>query len=98
MFCEKYPPVKGYFYKDIIAGHVSTSTASGRKNCHDVYFDGKSHFFIDGIDSYPANTKEADRMIPLLQYTEENGLGCYYSISPDDKKTLICNGFGYSSI
>ena len=90
MFYEKYPPTTGHFYKDIIAGHVSTSTASRRRNNHDIYYDGESHFFIDGIDSYPANTKEADRIIPLLQYTEENGIGYYYSIDPDDHKTLIC--------
>lgn len=90
MFYEKYPPTTGHFYKDIIAGHVSTSTASERRNFHDIYYDGESHFFIDGIDSYPANTKEADRIIPLLQYTEDNGIGYYYSINPDDHKTLIC--------
>ena len=90
MFYEKYPPTTGHFYKDIIAGHVSSSTASKRRNFHDIYYDGESHFFIDGIDSYAANTKEADRIIPLLQYTEENGIGCYYSISPDNLKTLIC--------
>lgn len=90
MFVEKYPPTKGHFYKDIIVGHVSTSTASGHRNNHDIYYDGKSHFFIDGIDSYPPKTKEADHVIPLLQYTEENGVGKYYSIRPDGRKNLIC--------
>ncbi len=90
MFIEKYPPTTGYFYKDIIAGHVSTSTASGNRNNHDIYFDGKSHFFIDGIDSYPHTANESDCIIPLLQYTEENGIGCYFSIGPDNQKTLIC--------
>ncbi len=90
MFIEKYPPTTGYFYKDIIAGHVSTSTASGDRSNHDIYYDGESHFYIDGIDSYPHMANEADCVIPLLQYTEENGVGCYYSISLDNKKNLIC--------
>ena len=90
MFYEKYPPTKGHFYKDIIAGHVSVSTASRSRNNHDIYYDGESHFFIDGIDSYPANTKEKDRVIPLLKYTEENGTGYYYSISPTGQNSLIC--------
>ena len=89
-FYEKYPPENGHFYKDIIAGHVSTSTASGHRNNHEIYYDGESHFYIDGIDSYPADAKEKDCIIPLLQYTEDNGHGRYYSISPDGHKTLIC--------
>ena len=70
MFFEKYPPTKGKFYMDIIAGHVSTSTASGNKDMHDIFFDGENHFFIDGIDSYPNSTKDDDRVIPLLVYEE----------------------------
>ncbi len=90
VFLGKYPPTKGYFYKDIIAGHVSTSTASGNRKNHDIYYDGESHFFIDGIDSYPANVKEEDCFIPLLMYTEKNSTGSYYSIDPSGKRSLIC--------
>ncbi len=90
MFIEKYPPTTGYFYKDIIAGHVSTSTASGDRSNHDIYYDGESHFYIDGIDSYPHTANEDDCIIPLLQYTEEKGVGCYYSIGLDNQKNLIC--------
>lgn len=93
MFIEKYPPTKGKFYMDIIAGHVSTSTASGNRNNHDIYFDGKSHFFIDGVDSYPNNTRDDDRVIPVLVYEEEtvNGTtsGLYFSLQEDGKKKLI---------
>ena len=90
MFIEKYPPSTGYFYKDIIAGHVSTSTASNNRSNHDIYYDGESHIFIDGVDSYPHTAKEDDCIIPLLQYTEKNGIGYYYSIDLSDHKTLIC--------
>ncbi len=90
LFTEKYPPQKGTFYKDIIAGHVSTSTASGNRNQHDIYYDGESHFYIDGIDSYPPTIREDDCFIPLLQYTECDGTGCYYSIPENGDKKLIC--------
>lgn len=90
MFIEKYPPSKGSFYMDIIAGHVSTSTASGREDNHDIFYDGHSHFYIDGIDSYPMDTSPADCVIPLLKYTESKSTGSYYSIAPDGAETLIC--------
>ncbi len=90
MFIEKYPPEKGFFYKDVIAGHVSTSTASGSLRNHDIYFDRKSHFYIDGVDSYPSNAKEDEVVIPLLKYEEEEGTGRYYSINPAGMKRLLC--------
>lgn len=47
-FVGKMPPQKGRFYMDIIAGHTGTQTISGIPGYHDVYYDGKSHFYIDG--------------------------------------------------
>lgn len=90
MFLEKYPPTKGEFIKDIVAGHVSTSTVSGHRNDHDIFYDGESHFYIDGIDSYPMSVKESACVIPLLLYYEEDGCGEYYSIKPDGRRNLIC--------
>lgn len=93
MFIEKYPPTKGKFYMDIIAGHVSTSTASGDRNLHDIYYDGKSHFYIDGVDSYSNGTRDDDRIIPVLITGEskhgECGDGRYYSTLKEDGKTEI---------
>lgn len=92
MFIEKYPPTTGEFYMDIIAGHVSTSTASGEKNRHDIYFDGESHFFIDRVDSYPNNTWDDDRIIPVLVYEsskDNNNVGHYYSLQENGTKILI---------
>ena len=93
MFIEKYPPIKGKFYMDIIAGHVSTSTASGDMEQHDVYYDGKSHFYIDGVDSYPNNTWDDDRIIPVLLYENDeannDSNGHYYSLQEDGTKILI---------
>ena len=89
MFIEKYPPSKGNFYMDIIAGHVSTSTASGDRNQHDIFFDGESHFFIDGIDSYPNSVRDDDRIIPLLVYEEIDGEGEYFSLLENGERILL---------
>lgn len=90
IFMGKYPPQKGFFYKDIIAGHVSVSTASGNRKLHDVFYDGQSHFYIDGVDSYPPSIRDGECVIPLLRYTEESGIGNYYSVSQDGQQHLIC--------
>ena len=47
-FLGKYPPTKGKFYKDIIAGHVSAKKVARDKYFEGIYFDGASHFYIDG--------------------------------------------------
>jgi len=47
-YTEKYPAETGYFYMDIIAGHIGTSVISGDPGYHDIYFDGESHYYIDG--------------------------------------------------
>ncbi|MCR5734229.1 MAG: metallophosphoesterase [Lachnospiraceae bacterium] len=90
MFLEKYPPQTGFFYKDIIAGHVSTSTASGNRELHDVYYDGLSHFYIDGVDSYLPSIRNGEFVIPLLRYTEERGIGNYDRIDQNGQPNLIC--------
>lgn len=89
MFIEKYPPTKGKFYMDIIAGHVSTSTVSGDRGLHDVYYDSESHFYIDGVDSYPNGTKDDDRIIPVLVINESDGSRIYFSLKEDGKYELI---------
>ena len=47
-FVGKFPATTGRFYKDIVAGHVAASTVAGDRNHEGIYFDGKSHFYIDG--------------------------------------------------
>lgn len=46
----KFPATKGKFYKTIIAGHVGTGNRdlADDYSYHDVYFDGESHYYIDG--------------------------------------------------
>lgn len=60
-FVSKYPASFGKFYKDIIAGHISTSSLAEDKDFHGVYWDKKSHFFIDGETNVSG-------VIPLLKY------------------------------
>jgi len=65
-FCSKYPHTTGYFFKDIIAGHVSTSEISGDADYNKAYWDKQSHFYIDG------NTRQT-KTIPLLKYDTVSG-------------------------
>lgn len=49
-FTEKFPPKTGKFDggMTIVAGHVYTSTLAKDRNFHDIFYDGVSHYFIDG--------------------------------------------------
>ena len=48
VFTGKFPPETGGFYKDIVAGHTGTSRLSDDRDFHGVFWDGKSHYYIDG--------------------------------------------------
>lgn len=48
VFTEKVPAQTGHFYMDIIAGHVGTAAISGDPTFHDIFYDGQSHYYIDG--------------------------------------------------
>lgn len=47
---EKYPAELGTFggNMDIIAGHIGTAEITGDPRFHDIYWDGQSHYYIDG--------------------------------------------------
>lgn len=50
---EKYPAQLGKFIcgnedMTIIAGHVGTAVIAQDSTFHDIFFDGKSHYYIDG--------------------------------------------------
>ncbi len=61
VFANKYPATFGHFYKDIIAGHIGVSILKDEKELHGVYWDGESHYYIDGTVNISGN-------IPLLKY------------------------------
>ncbi len=50
VYTQKFPPQTGKFYGDmkIVAGHTGTSVLAGDRGFHDIYFDGESHYYIDG--------------------------------------------------
>lgn len=51
IFVGKYPAetgkIEGLDMK-VVAGHVGTAEISGDMNFHDIYYDGESHYYIDG--------------------------------------------------
>ncbi len=49
-YTEKYPAQIGRFCGDwkIVAGHIGTSEISGNRRFHEIYYDGESHYYIDG--------------------------------------------------
>lgn len=69
----KFLATKGKFYKTIVAGHVGTGTWSlaNDRNYHDVFYDGESHYYIDG------SVYKGGKLL-LLAYDEENGK--YYQV------------------
>ncbi len=73
-FVWKYPPTFGHFSKDVIAGHVGTADISGDRAFHDIFWDGQSHYYIDG-------TVLKSGQIPVLVCDTETGR--YYSLGPD---------------
>lgn len=51
MFVNKYPAETGKIEgldKKVVAGHIATSIISGDSMFHDIYYDGESHYYIDG--------------------------------------------------
>ena len=74
VFTEKYPAQTGKFYGDIkiVAGHIGTAEISGDPRFHDIYFDGESHYYIDGtvLDS---------GVIPVIKVDTENNK--YYRVT-----------------
>jgi serine/threonine protein phosphatase 1 len=62
----KFPATKGKFYKTIVAGHVGTGTRdlADDRSYHDIYYDGESHYYIDG------SVYKGGKLL-LLAYDEE---------------------------
>ena len=73
-FTEKYPAQTGRFYNDrkIVAGHIGTAEISGNPSFHDIYFDGESHYYIDG-------TVLESGVIPVIKIDTENNK--YYRVT-----------------
>ena len=48
IFLWKFPASRGKFVKNVIAGHVGTDSLARDKMFHSIFYDGKSHYYIDG--------------------------------------------------
>lgn len=74
----KYPATTGSFYKDVIAGHVSSAeVAQDPRYFGHIYWDRQSHFYIDG-------TTTMTYVVPVLYY---DGAG-YWEVRANGKKRL----------
>lgn len=71
VFTSKYPAQTDCFYMKIVAGHIGTAEISGDPNFHDIYFDGESHYYIDG-------TVLRSGVIPVIKVDTENNK--YYEV------------------
>ena len=88
-FTQKFPADTGKIEglsKKVVAGHVSTSQISGDPRFHGIYYDGASHYYIDGsvlesgeipvlmvdtkTDKYYQVTENG--LLPILPYQEED--------------------------
>ena len=69
-FLEKMPATFGKFEKDIIAGHIMTSYLANDPEFNGVYYDGESHYYIDGHTSVTG-------VVPVLEYDVEKEVYIY---------------------
>lgn len=87
IFLWKFPATKGKFCKTVIAGHVGTGTCdlADDREYHDIFYDGESHYYIDG--SVYRNGK-----LLLLGYDEDNE--AYYQV--EKTRMIPIKKFGVS--
>ena len=79
VYTSKYPAQTGKIQgldMKVVAGHVGTDEISGNPRFHDIYFDGESHYYIDGtvLDS---------GVIPVLMVDTETDK--YYQVTEAGK-------------
>lgn len=70
----KTPPSVGHFYKDVIAGHIAASSVAGDKRFKGIYYDGESHYYIDG-------TAVKNNRLLCMAYDEDKKK--YYELNED---------------
>ena len=68
----------------IVAGHVGTSEIADNPRYHDIYFDGESHYYIDGtvLDRGEIPVLAADTVNGKYYRVTDSGL---WIIEPYDK-------------
>ena len=73
IFLWKFPASLGEFCKTVIAGHVGTGSFVHDRSFHEIYFDGSSHYYIDG------SVYNHGKLL-LMAYDEVHGK--YYQVEP----------------
>ncbi len=82
IFLWRFPATIGKFCKTVIAGHIGTGDIVHDRSFHEIYYDGTSHYYIDGsvykhgkllLLSYDEDQKkyyqaEPVRMIPVEKW------------------------------
>ena len=56
----------------IVAGHIGTAEIAGDPGFHDIYYDGESHYYIDG-------TVLESGIIPVIKIDAKNSR--YYCVT-----------------
>ena len=64
-YTGKFPAETGRFCINIVAGHVAASTVAGNSKHKGIYYDGESHYFIDG------GTEKSGYVLVLMYDTEK---------------------------
>lgn len=73
---------EGYFYKDVITGHTPTKMLANDPNFHKIYWDGQSHFYIDG-HAYHSN------ILQILRFDSDSKEYSYFNEKAQKFKKLI---------
>ena len=76
--CEMYPWNEGEFLKHVIAGHTGTYNMAQDETFHDVYWDGASHYYLDG-------TVHKSGQIPVLKYDTKHKRYTVFAFDEDGK-------------
>ena len=76
IFLWKFPATTGRFLKTVIAEHTGTASLAREKSFHSIFYDGESHYYIDG------SVYKHGRLL-LLGYDEINRK--YYQIEKRGK-------------
>lgn len=82
-YTSKYPAdtgrIQGIDMK-VVAGHVGTAEISGDFHFHDIYYDGESHYYIDG-------TVLSSGVIPVLMVDTETDK--YYRVTENGNWLIL---------
>lgn len=80
---------RGRFYKDVIAGHTPTSSIVNDPAFHDIFWDGESHYYIDGstprTGSLPLLAYDIDKRsyfrVPMGEISDTDNKAIFESLS-----------------